>query len=170
MEVFHRVIYIMSWHTLPFPELNARLIYEHLKNLYSTAWTKGQLPRCCSVTQSRLTLHDPMDCSTPGLPVPHHLPNAQVHVHCIGDAAQPPHPLMLSSPSPSVFPSIPVFSNELAICIRWPKYWNFSFSISPSSEYSGLISLKIDWFDLLAVQKTFGSLYNWLYPNTKLKS
>ena len=62
------------------------------------------------------------------------------------------HPLLLL---PSIFPSIRDFSNELAVLIRWPKYWSFSFSISPSSEYSGLISLKIDWFDLLAVQRTF---------------
>ena len=61
------------------------------------------------------------------------------------------HPLLLL---PSLFPSIRVFSNELALCIRWPKYWSFSFSISPSSEYSGLISFRIDWFDLLAVQGT----------------
>ena len=65
------------------------------------------------------------------------------------------HPLLLL---PSIFPSIRVFSNELALCIRWPKYWRFSFSISPSNEYSGLISLRIDWFDLLAVQGTLKSL------------
>ena len=65
------------------------------------------------------------------------------------------HPFLLL---PSIFPSIRVFSNELALCIRWPKYWNFSFSISPSNEYSGLISFRIDWFDLLAVQGTLKSL------------
>ena len=65
------------------------------------------------------------------------------------------HPLLLP---PSIFPSITVFSKELALCIRWPKYWSFSFSISPSSEYSGLISFRIDWFDLLAVQGTLKSL------------
>ena len=65
------------------------------------------------------------------------------------------HPLLLL---PSIFPSIRVFSNESALCIRWPKYWSFSFSISPSNEYSGLISFRIDWFDLLAVQGTFKSL------------
>ena len=65
------------------------------------------------------------------------------------------HPLL---PLPSLFPSIRVFSNELALCIRWPKYWSFSFSISPCSEYSGLISFRIDWFDLLAVQGTVKSL------------
>ena len=64
------------------------------------------------------------------------------------------HPLLL----PSIFPSISVFSNELALCIRWSKYWSFNFSISPSNEYSGLISLKIDWFDLFAGQGTLKSL------------
>ena len=66
------------------------------------------------------------------------------------------HPLLLCRQS---FPSIRVFSNELALCIRWPKYWSFSFSISPSSEYSGLISFRIDWFDLHAVQGTLKSLF-----------
>ena len=93
-----------------------------------------------------------MKCSTPGLPVPHYiLEFAQVHVHSISDAIQPSHPLhpLLL---PSVFPSVRVFSNESTLRIRWPKYW--SFSISPSNEYSGLISFRIDWFDLLAVQGT----------------
>ena len=100
-----------------------------------------------------------MDCSTPGLPVPHHLQEfAQVHVYCISDAIQPSHPLMPSSPLPSIFPSIRDFSNESAVHIRWPKYWSVNFSMSPSNQYSGLISLKIDWFDLLAVQGTFRSL------------
>ena len=113
---------------------------------------------CCSVTQSYLTLCDPMDCSTPGLPVPHHLPKfAQVHVHCIGDAIQPSQPLMPSSLA-SIFPSIRDLSNESAVHIRWPKYCSFNFSISLCNEYSGLISLKIDWFDLLAVQGTLRSL------------
>ena len=92
--------------------------------------------------------------STPGLPVPHHLLKfAQVHIHCISDASQPSHPLKLV-----IFPSIRDFSNESAVHIRWPMYWNFSFSIISSNEYSGLISLKIDWFDLLGVQGTLRSL------------
>ena len=119
-------------------------ITQTLKNVLSCVYIIHKC--CCSVTQLCLTLCDPMDCSTPGLPVPHHLPEfAQVHVPCIGDAVQPSHPLMPSSPLlPSIFPSIRVFSNELSVCITWPKYWSFSFSISPASEYSGLISLKID--------------------------
>ena len=101
-----------------------------------------------SVSQMDLTLCDPMDCSTPGLPVHHQLPElTQTHVHQVGNAVQPSHPL--SSPSLPAFnlSSIRVFSNESALCIRWPKYWSFSFSISPSSEYSGLIFFRIDWFD-----------------------
>ena len=92
-----------------------------------------------SVAQSRPTLCDPVNRSTPGLPVHHQLPEfAQTHVHRVGDAIQPSHPL--SSLPPSIFPSIRVFSNESALRIRWPKYWSFSFSISPSNEQSGLIS------------------------------
>ena len=112
-----------------------------------------------SVAQSCLTLCDPMNCSTPGFPIHHQLPEfTQTHVHGVGDATQPSHPLsslLLLPPSP---PSIRVFSNESVLHIRWPKYWNFSFSISPSNEYSGLISFRIDWFDLLDVQGTLQSL------------
>ena len=111
-----------------------------------------------SVAQLCLTLCHPMDCSTLGLPVHHQLPEfTQTHVHRVGDAIQPSHPLSLLLP-PSIFPSIRVFSNESILHIRWPKYWNFSFSISPSSEFSGLISFRIDWLDLLAVQGTLKSL------------
>ena len=112
----------------------------------------------CSVMQSCPTLCDPMDWSTPGLPVLHHLPEfAQTHVHWGGDAIQSSHPLSSRLLLPSVFPSIKVFSNESALDIRWQKYWLFSLSISPSNEYSGLISFRIDWFALLAVQETLNS-------------
>ena len=100
-----------------------------------------------------------MDCSTPGFPVHHQLPElAQAHVHRVGDAINHLilcHPLLLL---PSIFPSIRVFSNESVLCIRWPKNWSFSFSISPSNEHPGLISFRIEWFDLLAVQGTLKSL------------
>ena len=100
-----------------------------------------------SVAQSRLTLCGPMNRSSPGLPVHHQLlESTQTHVHWVGDAIQPSHPLLLL---PSIFPR--VFSNELALHIRWPKYWSFSFNISPSSEHPGLISFRMDWLDLLAV-------------------
>ena len=105
-----------------------------------------------SVTQSCMTLCNSMDCSTPGLPVHHQLPEfTQTHVLWVGNAIQPSHPL--SSPS-SIFPRFRVFSNESVLRIRWPKYWNLSVSISPSNEYSGLISFRMDWLDLLAVQGT----------------
>ena len=111
-----------------------------------------------SVAQSRPTLCDPMGCSTPGLPA-QLLEPIQTHVYHVGNAVQPSHPLSSPSPSPSIFPSIGVFSTELALRIRWPQYWSFSFSISSSSECSGLISFKIDLFDLLAVQGTLRSLF-----------
>ena len=98
-----------------------------------------------------------MDCSMPGFPVHNQLPElAQTHVHRVGDAIQPSH--SLPSPPAFIFPSIMVFSNESVLCIRWPKDWSFSFSISPSKEYSGLISFRMDWLDLLAVQGTLKSL------------
>ena len=94
-----------------------------------------------------------MDCSMPGFSVLHHLPEfAQIHVHWVGDAIQTSHPLLSLLLLPSVLPSIRVFSSESVPRVRWPKYWSFSFSISPSKEYSGLISFRIDWFDLLTVQ------------------
>ena len=102
-----------------------------------------------------LTLCNPMDCSTSGFPVFHYLPEfAQSHVHWVYDAVRSSHPLSPPLFPPSVFPSIRVFSNESALCTRW----SFSFSISSSSEYSGLISFRIDCFDLLSVQGTLKSL------------
>ena len=112
-----------------------------------------------SDAQSCLTLCDPMNCSMPGLPVHHQLPEfTQTHVHWVDDAIQPSHPccpLLLLPPIP---PSIRVFSNESTLHIRWAKYWSFSFSISPSSEHPWLISFRMDWLDLLAVQGTLKSL------------
>ena len=97
-----------------------------------------------------------MDCSMPGFSVLHCLPEfAQILVHWLGDAVQPSHPLLPPLLLSSVFPSITVFSTESALPIRWPKYWSFCFSISPSNEYSGLISFRINWLDLLAVQMTY---------------
>ena len=112
-----------------------------------------------SVAHSCPTLCNPMNRSTPGLPVHHQLLEfTQTHVHLVCDAI---HHLILSHPLlllPSIFPSIRVFSNESMLRIRWPKYWSFSFNISPSNEYSGLISFRIDWLDPLAVQGTLRSL------------
>ena len=100
-----------------------------------------------------------MVCSMPGLPGHHQLPEfTQTLVHWVGDAFWPSHPLSSPSPPNFIFPSIRVFSNESALRIRWPKYWSFSFSTSPSSEYSGLISFRMDWLNLLVVQGTLKSL------------
>ena len=113
----------------------------------------------CSVAQSCPTLCDPMDYSMPGFLVLHYLLElAQTHVHWVNDAIQPSH--LLPSPFLPAFnpSSIRVFSNESDLHIRWPKYQSFIFNISPSNEYSGLISFRIDWLDLLAVQGTLKSL------------
>ena len=100
-----------------------------------------------------------MNCSMPGFPVLHYLPEfTQTIIHWVGDAVQPSHPLLPLLLLPSIFPSIRVFSNEPALRIRWPKYWSFSFSIGLSNEYSGLISFRIYFSDLLAVQGTPKSL------------
>ena len=96
-----------------------------------------------------------MDCSTSGFPVHYQLLEiAQTHVHQVTDAIQSSHPLLSPSPPAFIFPSIRVFSNESVLPIRWPKYWSFSFSISPSKEHPELISFRMNWLDLLAVQGT----------------
>ena len=122
-------------------------------------WSWFSSVQFSSVTQSCPTLCDSMDCSTPGFPVHHQFPELiQIHAHWVGDAIQPSHPL--SSPSS------PAFSLSLhqglfqwvSSYIRWPKYWSFNFNISPSNEYSGMISFRIDCLDLLAVQGILKSL------------
>ena len=96
-----------------------------------------------------------MNCSMPGLPVHHQLPEfTQTHVHRIGDAIQPSYPLLSPSPPAPIPPSIRVFPNESTLHMRWPKYWSFSFSISPSNEHPGLNSFRMAWMDPLAVQGT----------------
>ena len=100
-----------------------------------------------------------MNPSTPGLPVHHQLPEfTQTHVHRVSDAIQPSHPGSSPSPPDPNPPSIRVFSNESALHMRWPKYWSFSYSIIPSKEHPGLISFRMDWLDLLAVQGTLKNL------------
>jgi len=117
---------------------------------------------CCLVARLCPTLCDPMDCSTPGSSVFHYfLEFAQIRVHWVSDAIQSSHPL--SPPSPpalSLSQHQGLFSNELALCIRWPKDWSFNFSISPSNEYSVLTSFRIDWLDLLGVQGTLSRLFS----------
>ena len=112
-----------------------------------------------SVAQLCLTLCDPMNRSTPGLPVHHQLPGSLKFMSV--ESVMPSSHLIFCCPFlllPSIFPRIRVFSNESALRIRWPKYWSFSFNISPSNGYSGLISFRMDWLDLLAVQGTLKSL------------
>ena len=122
----------------------------------TTLWISYQIRL---VAQSCLTLCNPMDCSTPGFPVRHQLLELiQTHVHQV---VMPSNHFTLCRPLlrlPSVFPRIRVFSNESVLHIRWPKYWNFGFSISTSNEYSGLISFRMVWLDLPAVQGTLKSL------------
>ena len=130
-------------------------MHTHALHLFHLAVPESLLLFNCSVLSDSLR---PPWTSMPGFPVLYHLLGlAQTHVHWVGNAIQPSlsssvlyHPLLL----PSIFPSIRVFSNESALCIRWPKCLSFSFSISPANEYSGLTSFRIDWFDLLAVQGT----------------
>ena len=116
------------------------------------------LPDNCSVAQSCQTLHDPMDCSMPGFFVLHHL--LELKLKSI-ESVMPSNRLILCHPLlllPSIFPSIRVCFSESVLSIRWPKYWSFSFSISPSSDYSRLLSFSINWLNLLAVQGILKSL------------
>ena len=128
------------------------LIFFHLSSfvIYSVQFS--------SIAELCPTLCDPMNCSTSGLPVHHQLPKfTQTHIHRVRDAIQPSYPLLSPSP-PAPNPSQRVFSNESTVHMRWPKYWNFSFSIIPSKEIPGLNSFRMDWLDLLAVQVTLKSL------------
>ena len=111
-----------------------------------------------SVAQSCPALCDPMNHSTPGLPVHHQLPSLPKPMSI--ESVMPSNHLILCCPLllPSIFSNIRVFSNESALHIRWPKYWSFSFNISPSNEHLGLISFRMDWLDLLVVQRTLKSL------------
>ena len=117
---------------------------------HSVELLESQLPQtdlcCCSVSPPCLTLWDLMDCSMSSFPVLHYLLEfAQTQVHSVNNVIQPPHPLSPLLLLPSIFPSIRVFFSESFLHIRWPKYWSFSFSISLSNEYSGLISFRMDW-------------------------
>ena len=135
---------------LPYINMNPPLLFRIFLRF---VWVVGSI-NSCSVAH----LCDTMDCNTLGFPVLHYLLEfIQTHVHLVNDAI---HPLILCHPLllPSIFSSVRVFSNELALRIRWPRYWSFSFSINPSNEYSGLTSFRIDWLDFLAVQGTLKSL------------
>ena len=121
------------------------VMLESSDKTWPTGERNGKFIQFSSITQLCLTLCDPMDCSTPGFPVYQQLLELpHTHVHRVGDTLQPSHLLLSPFLLPSVFPSIRVFSKESALWVRWPKYWHFSFSISLSSEYSGLISFRMD--------------------------
>ena len=135
------------------PIANIILNYENLK---LTSLLSDQFK---SVAQSCPTLCDPMNRSTPGVPVHHQLTEfTQTQVHRVSNAIQPSHPLLSPSPLAPIPPSIRVFSNESTLRMRWPKYQSFSFSIIPSKEIPGLISFRMDWLELFAVQGTLKSL------------
>ena len=160
-EVFSFLISMLPIRNLP-PPLKSPKLYSYFL--------------CCPLLSfvlsfSRVRLCNPMDWSTPVFPVLHDvLEFTQIHVHWVCDAIQTSHPLSSSSHPPAIFPSIRVFSNESVLCIRWPKYWSFSFSISPSNEYSGLISFRTDGFDILAVQGTLKSLLHYHSSNSLVLS
>ena len=133
--------------------INVLVYYRFQKEKSLTIFQFSSVPQSCP------TLCDPMNRSTPGLPVHHQLPEfTQTHVHWVSDAIQPSHPLPSFLLLPPIPPSIRVFFSESTLCMRWPKYWSFSFSIIPSKEIPGLISFRMDWLDLLAVQGTLKSL------------
>ena len=131
-------------------------------NTQLSLWSKSHIHtsvQFSSVAQSCLTLCNPVDCSTPGFPAHHQLPELSQLMSI--ESVMPSNHLILCRPPflpPSIFPRIRVFSYESVLHIRWPKYWSFSFSISPFDKYSGLISFRMDWLDLLAVQGTLKSL------------
>ena len=136
-------------------------LVKHLKDFVSLVrpWTSmdiAKVKQFSSVIQSCPTLCDSTNCSKPGFPIANSWNLLKLmSIELVMPSSHPCHPLLLLS---SFFPSIRVFSKESAFCIRWPKYWSFRFNISLSNEYSGLISFRIDWFDLLAVQGTLKSL------------
>ena len=137
------------------------LVLKGLSGLHRTV--QVQLLQYCWLghsVQPWSTLCNIMNRSMPGLPVHHQLPEfTQTHVHRVGDAIQPFHPLSSPSPPAPISPSISVFSNESSLHMRWPKYWSFSFSISPSSEHPGLISFRMDWLANRGAQSMF---FEWI--------
>ena len=148
---FHGLLTISA---LPLCRILAKLLFPTLSLFCLAEAVSVQFSsvQFSSLAQSCLTLCNPMNCSMPGFPVHHqHLKLAQSHVHQVGDAIQPSHPLSSPSPSSLNLHSIRIFSNESALRIRWPKYWNFSFNISPSNEHPGLISFRMTgWISLLS--------------------
>ena len=150
----HNGIYLLSKNSV-----SLYIIPEEIPHVQGQRRSPSKTVQFSWVTQSCLTLCDPMNRSMPGLPVHHQLPEfTQTHVHWVGMQSSRLILCRLLLLLPSIFPSIRVFSNESALRIRWPKYWSFNFNISPSNEHPGLMSLRMDWLDLLAVQGTLKSL------------
>ena len=149
-------IYLTERHTR---DIALKTVCQQLRERVIPERELSSAVRFSSVTQSCPTLCDPMNCSMPGLPV-HHQLQSSLKLMSI-ESVMPSihlilcHPLLLLPPIP---PSIRVFPNESTLHMRWPKYWSFSFNISPSNEHPGLISFRMDWLDLLAVQGTLKSL------------
>ena len=142
---------------MDFISINKVRIYKFTLKRNMCIWGSVQFSSVQSLSHVRLC--NPMNHSTPGLPVHHHLPEfTQTHVHRAGDAIQPSHPLLSPSPPAHNPPSIRVFPNDSTLRMRWPKYFSFSFSIISSKEHPGLISFRMDWLDLLADQGTLKSL------------
>ena len=165
-EVYYLIIQNIPWYVNQIYNLNIKycwlfstLILCEGRVLPVTLFSSVQFSSVQSLSHVQLFVTTWTDCSTPDFPVHHQLPElTQTHVHWVGDAIS--H-LILCRPFllvPSIFPSIRVFSNESTLCMKWPKYWSFNFSISPSNEHPGLISFKMDGLDLLAVQGTLKSL------------
>ena len=151
---------ILEWVAMPFSRGSSQprnwTQVSHTADRFFTIWATqfSSVQFSCSVVSDSLRPHELQHA---GLPIHHQLLEfTQTHVHWVGDAIQPSHPLLPPSPT-SIFPSIKVFSSESVLHIRWPTYWSFSFSISPSSEHSVLISFRMDRLDLLAVQGTLKS-------------
>ena len=146
--------------TVRFWKHRLRRVLQNLPVKYRQSYFRTAAPHWHSFSRWGVsTLCNPMDCSIPVFPLLHYLLEfAQTHVHHVCDTIQPSHPVLPLLLPPSIFPSIRFYSNESVPRIKWPKYWSFSFSISPSNEYSELISFRTDWFDLLAVQGTLKSV------------
>ena len=153
------MLYHTHIHSFSKIQFSTILLHHYILTNFEKKFSSLLSVQFSSVAGSRPALCNPMNCSMPGLPVHHQLPEStQTHVHLVGDAIQPSHPLLSPSPLDSIFPSIRVFSNESALHIRWPKHWSFSVNISPYNEHPGLISFRMDWLDLLTVQGTLKSL------------
>ena len=148
-QIWKTHLWPQDWKRSVFIPIPKKVNAKECSNYSTIALTSVQFS---SVAQSCPTLCDPMNHSMPGLPVHHQLPEfTQTHVHLVGDAIQPFHPLWSPSPPALNLSQHQGFSNESALPIRWPKYWSLSFNISPFNEHPGLISFRMDWLDLLAV-------------------